>query len=59
MPLVTSEIDGCVYAVVNVNALDNVEPSLLRFVPVSFDGEGEESRLLRRSKKWIANVAFA
>lgn len=56
VPIVTSRIDGRVYAVVNVNAFDNVEPSLLRFAPVSFDGEDEANRLARRAKNWIAGV---
>jgi hypothetical protein len=58
-PLVTSTIDGHVYAVVNVNTFDNVAPPLLRAVPVSFDGESIESRLARRKRNWIADVQFA
>ena len=30
VPVVTSRIDGCLYAVVSVNAFENVEPALLR-----------------------------
>lgn len=56
VPVVTSEIDGHVYAVVNVNAFDNVEPSMLRFAPVSFEGEEEANRLARRAKNWIGDV---
>ncbi len=37
--LVTSLLDEHLYAVVNVNAFDNVAPSLLRPQPVSFEGE--------------------
>ena len=29
VPVVTSRIDGCFYAVVSVNAFENVEPALL------------------------------
>jgi len=58
VPLVTSLIEGHVYAVVNVNAFDDVDLSLLRYAPVSFDGEGEESRLVRRAKNWIGSVQF-
>ena len=59
VPLVTSEIDDRLYAVVNVNALENVDPSWLRRVPVSFEGEAIESRLARRTRNWIADVRIA
>ncbi|MGZ5036484.1 MAG: GFA family protein [Usitatibacter sp.] len=57
-PVVTSDIDGRLYAVVNVNAFDNVDPSLVRRAPVSFDGEAEEARLARRRRNWIGDVEF-
>lgn len=56
VPLVTSRVDGRVYAVVNVNTFDNVAQSMLRFASVSFDGEDEANRLARRAKNWIADV---
>jgi hypothetical protein len=58
VPVVTSRIDGRLYAVVSVNAFEGVEPSLLRLAPASFDGEGEDSRLARRKRNWIAAVEF-
>jgi hypothetical protein len=58
VPLVTSTIEDHVYAVVNVNAFDNVDPSLLRRTPTSFDGESVELRLARRKRNWIADVQF-
>jgi hypothetical protein len=58
VPLATSRIDGRLYAVVSVNAFEGVEASLLRRVPASFDGEGEDSRLARRKRNWIADVEF-
>ena len=58
VPVVTSEIDGKTYAVVNVNAFENVEPSLLRRAPVSFEGEAEATRLARRQRNWIGDVTF-
>jgi len=58
VPLVTSRIDGRVYAVVSVNALEGVEPSLLRRSPATFDAEDEETRLVRRKRNWIADVQF-
>lgn len=58
VPVVTSRIDGRDYAVVSVNAFDNVDRALLQHAPVSFDGEGEGDRLQRRQRHWIADVAF-
>lgn len=58
VPVVTSEIDGCTYAVVNVNALTDIDRTRLERVPVSFDGESLESRLARRTRGWIADVRF-
>jgi hypothetical protein len=58
VPVVTSRIDGRLYAVVSVNAFEGVEPSRLRRAPANFDGEGEDSRLARRKRNWIGNVEF-
>ena len=58
VPVVTSRIDGRLYAVVSVNAFDGVDASLLRRSPTNFDGEGTDSRLARRQRNWIPKVAF-
>ena len=58
VPLVTSEIDGTLYAVVSVNAFEGVDPAMLKRSPVSFDGEDEPARLARRKRNWIRDVAF-
>jgi hypothetical protein len=58
VPVVTSRIDGRLYAVVSVNAFDNVAPSLLRRASATFDAENEEARLARRRRNWIANVEY-
>jgi len=58
VPVVTSRIDGHLYAVVSVNAFEDVDQSLLRRAPASFDGEGTESRLARRKRNWIADVKY-
>ena len=58
VPVVTSRIDGHLYAVVSVNAFEDVDQSLLRRTPASFDGEGTESRLARRKRNWIADVKY-
>ena len=58
VPIVTSEIDGRIYAVVNVNVLGNVDPASLRRASTDFEGEDLESRLGRRKRNWIAAVHF-
>jgi hypothetical protein len=58
VPVVTSRIDGHLYAVVSVNAFEGVDQSLIRRAPATFDGEGQDSRLARRKRSWIANVEF-
>ena len=59
VPLVTSEIANHLYAVVNVNVLENIDPSQLHRATVDFEGEDVESRLARRTRNWIADVRFA
>jgi hypothetical protein len=56
-PLVTALIDGRLYAVVNVNSFDNIERARVSVEPASFDGEDLSSRLERRRRHWIAEVA--
>lgn len=58
VPVVTSDIDHQLYAVVNVNAFNDVAPSLVRRAPISLDDENVESRLARRKRGWIAKVAY-
>jgi hypothetical protein len=57
-PVVTCRLDGRLYAVVSVNAFENVDAALLDRAPASFDGETQETRLARRRKNWIADVTF-
>jgi len=54
--VVTSEIDGKIYAVVSVNAMDNVDSSMLKRGTISFDGEDVDVRLQRRARGWIPRV---
>ncbi|HET9865373.1 MAG TPA: hypothetical protein VFP37_18185 [Steroidobacteraceae bacterium] len=57
-PLVTSRIDGKLYAVVNVNTFDDFDRSRLRVQPADFEGEDLASRLDRRRRNWIADVVL-
>jgi hypothetical protein len=59
VPVVTSEIDGNIYAVVNVNAFQDIDRSLLKNASVTFDAEDEQSRLVRRKRNWIPRVGFS
>jgi hypothetical protein len=59
VPVVSSRIDGRLYALVSVNALEGIERSLLQEATASFGGEGEDARLSRRQRSWIPNVRFA
>ncbi len=56
VPLVTSEVAGRLYAVVNVNTLEHVDEAWLRRATASFEGEDVEARLSRRARNWIAQV---
>lgn len=58
VPVVTSEIDGTTYAVVNVNTFEEVDSSLLKRASATFDAEDEQSRLARRKRNWIRHVTF-
>ena len=59
VPFVTSTIDGGLYAVVSVNAFNNVDPGMLRRAPISFDAETTDTRLARRKRNWIRDVTIA
>ena len=58
VPVVTSRIDGRLYAVVSVNAFEGVDASTLRRQPISFDDEGKESRFERRKRTWIRRCSI-
>jgi hypothetical protein len=58
VPVVTSRIEGRLYAVVSVNAFEGVDRSLIRSSAADFDGEQRDDRLARRQRNWIANVEY-
>jgi hypothetical protein len=53
---VTSAIEGRLYAVVNVNTFEGIDPSSLARAAANFDGEGTGERLERRTRNWIPVV---
>ena len=59
VPVVTSEIDGHTYAVVNVNAFTNMDRSRVVVAPMSYEGEETAGRLERRKRNWIGHVRHA
>lgn len=58
VPVVTSEIDGGLFAVVNVNTFENVDASLLNRSSSTLDEETGDERLGRRKRNWIGDVLF-
>jgi hypothetical protein len=56
VPVVTAEIANHLYAVVNINALEQVDESWLRRAAADFEGEDMNARLARRARNWIADV---
>ena len=58
VPMVTSRIEGRVYAVVSVHAFEGIDPARIRRAPASFEGEGTGDRLARRQRNWIPDVSF-
>lgn len=56
VPAVVSRIDERLYAVVNVNTFENIEPASIQRAPASLDGESETERLARRQRNWIGEV---
>ena len=58
VPVVTSRIEGRTYAVVSVNAFENVDQALTLRSGADFEGEETDGRLERRKRNWIADVSF-
>lgn len=58
VPVITSMIDGELYAVVNVNCFEGVDRETLVASASDFEGENAQSRLDRRKRHWIADVTF-
>lgn len=59
VPFVTSAIDGRLYAVVNANTFEGINPSSLMQTSTNFDGEGSGERLERRKRNWIPTVRIS
>jgi hypothetical protein len=56
---VTSTIADKVYAVVNVNTFEGIDPSSLVRTATNFDGEDTGGRLERRERNWIRSVRIS
>ena len=54
--LVTCEIDGTLYGIVNVNALEPTDGISFTTTSTNFDGEKVDDRLDRRQRNWIPSV---
>ena len=58
VPIVTSTLDGRLYAVVSVNAFEGIDPARIRRAAADYEGEATEARLARRKRNWIPEVVF-
>ncbi len=58
VPFVTSMNEDNLYAVVNVNSFEGIDPSCFSRAVTHFDGETTESRLDRRKRNWIPSVTI-
>jgi len=58
VPVVTSTIDNNLYAVVNVNAFQAIDASLIKRAASDFESEEQGSRLARRKRNWIGRVEY-
>jgi hypothetical protein len=58
VPLVTCKMGGRLYAVVNVNTLEGIDPAILQLAEADFEGEDLETRLARRRRNWIPSVSL-
>lgn len=56
VPLVTCSIGGRLFAVVNVNTLEDRVRTRARTAPARFEGEAVDDRLARRQRNWIGVV---
>ena len=52
IPIVTSDIEGALYAVVNAYTFNDVDPSEMAIATTDFEGEDTDTRLGRRQKNW-------
>src|SRR5215467_13485038 len=59
VPFVTSAIESRLYAVVNVNTFEGINPSSLMRTSTNFHGEGSGERLERRKRNWIPAVRIS
>lgn len=58
VPFVTSEIDGRLFAVVNIATFEGNESRIFEVSGTDFDGEDKSSRLTRRQQNWIGSVSI-
>jgi len=58
VPVVTSEIEDGLYAVVNVNSFRSIDPAHVPTQPVDLSNEDLSTRLARRKRNWISDVRF-
>ncbi len=58
VPVITGEMEGKLYCVVNVNTFEGFDPAQFIRSDADFEGESLETRLARRRRNWIPDVRF-
>jgi hypothetical protein len=58
VPVATCRIDDRLYAVVNVNAFDHLDPALLHRTSSAVGEEDRNTRLARRKRNWFGTVDY-
>lgn len=57
-PFVTCAIDDSLFAIVNINCLEDLNAEQLVPAPVDFEGESIQNRIARRKQNWVGEVKF-
>ncbi len=52
IPIVTCEMEGRRYAVLNIKTFDDEDPAAFDSSPTDFEGESVDDRLARRRRNW-------
>ena len=58
VPVVTSQIEGRLYAVVSVNAFEGIDPAIIQRESTNFDDEDSHTRAARWKRNWIPHVEY-
>ena len=57
VPAVTSRVEGFLFAVVNANTFEDLDPRTLARASAHFEDESTGERLARRTRNWISKLS--